>query len=94
VAFALVLLDSVLVCVYDSVGGAMRFALWPWLGKGLVVEDIEGSSDTDVTMLGAAQSMNWCRSGSGVVVEIPALSVDEVPCKYAYVRKITRVKSL
>lgn len=90
--FGLVLLDSVLNCVYDSLSGAMRFALWPWLGKELMVEDIEVSSITDVTMLGVAQSINWCRSGSSVVVGIPALWVDEVPCKYAYVLKITHVK--
>ena len=62
------------------------------LRKELIVEDIEISPDTAVTMLGVAQSVSWRRSGRRVVLEVPALSVDEVPCKYAYTFKITGVK--
>ena len=63
-----------------------------WPGEKLVVKDIEVSSNTAVTMLGVAQSIRWERSGSAVTIRVPSLSVDEVPCRYAYVFKITHVK--
>lgn len=63
-----------------------------WPGEKLVVEDVQISSNSDVTMLGLAQSIEWDRSGSDVAIEVPVLSVDEVPCRHAYVFKITHVK--
>jgi len=63
-----------------------------WPGKGLVVKDVEVSPDTDVTLLGLAQSIPWDRSGSNLTIHVPILSVDEVPCQYAYVFKVTHVK--
>jgi len=87
-----VLLDSVLFCVYDSLGGALLHADVCWPGKELVVKDVETSPNTAVTMLGAAQSISWDRSGRNVAIQVPPLSVDEVPCQYAYVFEITHVK--
>lgn len=43
-------------------------------------------------MLGVAQSVSWRRSGRCVVLEVPTLSVDAMPCKDAYTFKITHVK--
>ncbi len=63
-----------------------------WPGEKLVVKDVEVSPDTAVTKLGLAQSIRWDRSGSDVTIHVPALSVDEVPCQYAYVFRITHVK--
>jgi alpha-L-fucosidase len=63
-----------------------------WPGEKLVVKDIEISPNTAVTMLGVAQPIRWDRSGSDLTIRVPALSVDEAPCQYAYVFKITGVK--
>ena len=43
-------------------------------------------------MLGLAQSIRWDRSGSNVTIHVPALSVDELPCRHAHVFKITHVQ--
>lgn len=53
---------------------------------------VEVSAQTSVTMLGLAQSINWWSANRNVVIEVPALSVDQVPCKYAYTFKITHAK--
>ena len=63
-----------------------------WPGKELIIEDIEISPESDVTMLGVAQPLSWRRSGRKVVIEVPTLSADELPCKYAYTFRITHVK--
>ncbi len=79
--------------VFFTSKGDTLYAIAPrWPGKKLVLKDVEVSSNTDVTMLGVAQCINWRRSDSGVVIDVPPLTVDEVPCKYAYVLKITHVK--
>jgi alpha-L-fucosidase len=69
------------------------YAITPrWPGHQLTVKDVGVSSNTRVTMLGLAQSLSWDRSGSDVTIQVPPLSVDEVPCKHAYVFRITQVK--
>jgi len=83
---------AVIEAFFTAKDGAL-YAITPrWPGKELVIEDVEVSSNTDVTMLGVAQSISWQRSGRKVVIQVPTLSVDEVPCKYAYTFKITHVK--
>jgi len=56
------------------------------------MKDIEVSPNTVVTMLGVAQSIRWDRSGSDLTIHVPAMSVDDVPCRYAYVFKVTGVR--
>jgi len=71
---------------------AARFCTRTCAGQGLVVKDVEVSGNTAVTMLGVAQSILWDRSGRNVAIQVPPLSVDDLPCQYAYVFEITHVK--
>ena len=83
---------AVIECFFTTKGDAL-YAITPrWPGLELVIEDVEVSPNTNVTMLGVAQSVEWRRSGRNVVVQVPALSIDEVPCQHAYVIKITHVR--
>jgi hypothetical protein len=85
--------DKAVIEAFFTAKGETLYVITPrWPGRQLTVKDIEVSSNTDVTMLGLAQSLSWGRSGSGLTIEVPPLSVDEVPCKYAYVFRITHVK--
>jgi alpha-L-fucosidase len=73
--------------------GDTLYAMTPrWPGKELIIDDVEISPQSDVTMLGVAQPLSWRRSGREVVIQVPALSADELPCKYAYTFRITHVK--
>jgi alpha-L-fucosidase len=85
--------DKAVIEAFFTAKGETLYAITPrWPGRQLTVKDIAVSSSTDVTMLGLAQSLSWDRSGSDVTIEVPPLSVDEVPCKYAYVFRIRHVK--
>ena len=50
------------------------------------------TSGTLVTLLGYAEPFKWSVSGgSGMIIDIPPLSVTEVPCLWAWVFKLTHV---
>ena len=48
---------------------------------------------TVITLVGYGQ-VQWEQTGSGVVVQVPKLTIDELPCQYAYSFAITNVKNL
>jgi alpha-L-fucosidase len=83
---------AVIEAFFTSKGDALYVITPRWPGNELLVRDVEVSSNTNVTMLGVAQSIRWDRSGRNVAIHVPRLSADEVPCKYAYVFEITHVK--
>lgn len=83
---------AVIEAFFTSKAGTLYVITPRWPGEELVVKDVEVSANTSVTMLGLAQSVNWWSSNRNVVIEVPALSVDQVPCKYAYTFKITHAK--
>ena len=85
--------DKAVIEAFFTAKGDTLYVISPrWPGERSTVKDVEVSSNTDVTMLGLAQSLSWDRSGSGLRIEAPPLSVDEVPCEYAYVFRIKHVK--
>ena len=51
------------------------------------------SPETTVTMLGYHGTFHWEKNSQGMVVTIPSISVNELPCKWAWVLKITDVKN-
>jgi hypothetical protein len=43
-------------------------------------------------MLGVATPLKWKQQGANLVIETPKLTVDQLPCKYAYTFRIAGVK--
>lgn len=85
--------DKAVIEAFFTTKGDTLYVITPrWPGEKLVVKDIEASANTAVTMLGVAQSIRWDRSGSDLTIHVPALSVDDMPCRDAYVFKVTGVK--
>lgn len=85
--------DKAVIDTFFTTKDGNLYVITPrWPGEKLIVRDIEISSDTVVTMLGVAQPIRWDRSGSDLTIRVPALSVDDVPCQYAYVFRITGIK--
>ena len=69
------------------------YAITPgWPGKELVLKDVTPSSDTLVTMLGVKGDLKWDAVDGNLVIEVPQLSVDEVPCLHAYSFKVTGIE--
>ena len=63
-----------------------------WPGKELVLATPKSSKATAVTMLGVTQPLKWQKKDGKMVISVPQLSVDEVPCRHAYVFKLTGVE--
>ena len=69
------------------------YAITPgWPGDTLVLKDLEPASTTVVTMLGVGAPLKWKKQGKDLVIETPRLTVDQLPCRYAYAFKVTGVK--
>lgn len=69
------------------------YAIVPhWPGSELVLKEMRPLKNIVVTMLGGKGSLEWKAAGGDIVIEVPKLSVDEVPCRYAYVFKLMGVE--
>jgi alpha-L-fucosidase len=69
--------------------GNTLYAIAPrWPAGKLVLKDVELPKGAAVTMLGMGRRLNWKPVAGGVEVEVPLLSVDDLPCQYAYVIKL------
>lgn len=65
------------------------YAIVPKFPKGeLVIRDFVVSGDAEVTFLGTDLKLSYRQEGDDLVVEVPYLTVDELPCQYAWTIKI------
>lgn len=60
--------------------------------KRLVIKDVELNLGATVEMLGYDKLLKWNKKGSNIIVEVPDLSVSEVPCNFAWTFKLSGVK--
>jgi alpha-L-fucosidase len=63
-----------------------------WPGKELVLTAPKPSKSAVVTMLGMQTPLKWRVKDGALHIEVPQLSVDEVPCRHAYVFKLAGVE--
>jgi alpha-L-fucosidase len=82
---------AVIKAFFTSKGNTL-YAITPrWPDRELVLEEVRCSKSTVVTMLGTQKPLRWKAENGNLIIRIPKLSVDEVPCKHAYVLKLTNV---
>jgi alpha-L-fucosidase len=62
-----------------------------WPGEKLLLKDVQPAANTVVTMLGIEGPLKWQRQGSDIVIDVPRLTVDELPCSFAYTFKLTGI---
>jgi alpha-L-fucosidase len=77
---------------YTSKDGAVYAISLAWPGKELVLSAPVPSEGATAAMLGVPGNLEWRSEGGKMIIEVPQLSVAEVPCRYAYVFKLTGVK--
>lgn len=66
------------------------FAIVPKFPKGeLVIRDFQASPHTKVTMLGSEKALSYKQRGKDLVITVPFMTVDELPCQYAWVFRIS-----
>ena len=69
------------------------YAITPgWPGATLTLKDVAAPKGSAVTMLGVPGTLAWKQQGKDLVITTPALTVDQLPCRYAYAFKIAGVK--
>lgn len=65
-----------------------------WPGKSLTISHIKTSPETEVTLLGVEGKLPFSAEGDTLTITVPQLSVDEVPCQYAWSFKVTKSEIL
>ncbi len=77
---------------YTAKGGDVYAIALAWPGKKLVLSQPKPSDATTVKMLGVSGDLKWRVEDGKMVIEMPPLTVDAAPCKYAYAFKLSDVK--
>ena len=77
---------------YTAKGSDVYAIALKWPGKELVLAEPKPSKNATVTMLGYSTPLKWHEKDGQLVIQVPQLSVDELPCKYAYAFKLTGVQ--
>ena len=70
------------------------YAITPgWPGESLTLKGLTADKrKTEVTMLGVDEPLGWTQKRDDIIIEPPALSVDELPCQHAFTFKLTFVE--
>lgn len=77
---------------YTAKNGAVYAICLKWPGPLLVLDAPKATAQTTASLLGREGTFP-CRAVDGKLhVDVPALSIDEVPCHHAYVIKLTGVE--
>ena len=77
---------------YTSKGDAVYAISLVWPGKTFELTAPVTSKETKVEMLGVKGTLKWEIKNGEMIIRTPPLEVDEAPCRYAYVFKLTGVK--
>jgi alpha-L-fucosidase len=71
------------------------YAITPgWPGTLLAVRDIKITGHAEVTMLGRPGALAYKVMGTTLLIEVPRLTADQLPCQHAYTFKITGAELL
>lgn len=73
--------------VYYTINANNTYALLTYTQKQtLYIKGVK--NPTEISMLGYNKPISWHKTADGIKIEIPAISVEESPCDYAWVVKI------
>jgi alpha-L-fucosidase len=65
-----------------------------WPGNRLVLKDVRVPDDAKVTMFGVPGVLKYTKKGGSIIIEIPDIGPDALPCRDAFVLKITNAAAL
>jgi len=85
--------DRAVVESFFTSRGDTVYAILPWWPvRTVLLMRMKPSAQTIVTMLGLGGPLVWKDHGDGVAVEPPRPEIGELPCRHAYVLKLTRMQ--
>lgn len=68
------------------------YAILPKLPEGkFVLKNIKANSNTKVSLLGYKDKLKWKQNGSNLEVYFPVISINSIPCQYAWTLKLENV---
>ena len=73
---------------YSAKGDCLYAICMDWPGKELVLDTPKPKPDTEITMLGYEGKVNWQMVDGKLHIRVPQLTIDQLPCKHAWVFKI------
>jgi hypothetical protein len=76
---------------YTRKGGAVYAVCLAWPGKTLKLQSPITTPQTQVRMLGFSRPLEWKPGERGLVISVPEVSVNEIPCRDAWVFKLTGI---
>ncbi|HYG23766.1 MAG TPA: alpha-L-fucosidase [Verrucomicrobiae bacterium] len=72
--------------------GDTLYAILPnWPGKTFTLKDVKTGKGTAIQMLGVPGNLNFSSRKGNLIINIPQLTIDQLPCQHAWTLKITHV---
>lgn len=69
--------------------GEDLFAIVPGLPQGrFTLQGVRARPDSEVTMLGREGPLEWSQEADGLVISIPPMAPEDLPCSHAYTFKV------
>ena len=85
--------DKIPQVQYTRKGDVLYAISLAWPGKALTLDNPQPGPQTRVELLGVGP-VSWKAADKSMVIEVPALSVAELPCRHAWVFKLTGLKNV
>jgi alpha-L-fucosidase len=85
--------DKVPQVQYTRKGDVLYATSLAWPGKTLTLETPTPGPRTQVQLVGIGP-VSWKAAAKGMTIDVPALSVAELPCRHAWVFKLTGLKNV
>jgi alpha-L-fucosidase len=79
---------------YTSKGDDVYAICLAWPGSKLKLDHPVATQRTQVTMLGYSPAVSWKSADTGLVIDVPPISFNELPCRNAWVFKLTGLKTM
>ena len=64
-----------------------------WPGERLTLESPKTAPQSEITLLGHPGKIGWKMENDQLQIEVPQLTIDRLPCRYAWVLKISGIGS-
>ncbi|MCL4192576.1 MAG: alpha-L-fucosidase, partial [Thermoguttaceae bacterium] len=74
---------------YTRKGEVVYALCLAWPGRSLTLDYPTTTPRTQVSMLGHSESLKWTPAERGLIIEIPELPPDKLPCQHAWTFKLT-----
>ena len=78
---------------YTAKGNDLYAICTSWPGATLTLSGVRPTPGTKITMLGRDAAVAWRMEDGRLVIEVPQLTIDRLPCRYAWVFKIPAAAS-